>query len=326
MDRSSANAFVYAKASGMLAKSFVGPRTEKIFEPTKLSELWALLFNEEVPLVPEMILAKKIEQEAENQFVKDFCKLLDCYSNPDKVSLFLLKSFDYGNLREIVFALSNQENDLPELVDIGKYSELKVKNWPNLEKITEKTSFAWYKTVPAISEQRIFDHKLDLQYIKELWKNIETLPSSEREPIKAFIQEKIILDNCIWAMRLKKYYEMSKDEIIENLFSIDENPTEKDDLCGEAIKILDYDFESYDSWQRWKYRKLLNDNLEGDVWFVDPIWFQQSAKIYLIKKAYKSFHQYPFTANVLVSWFFIKEHELDCIRKAVETLRIGDVG
>ena len=97
-------------------------------------------------------------------------------------------------------------------------------------------------------------------------------------------------------------------------------------MCGEAIKILDYDFESYDSWQRWKYRKLLNDNLEGDVWFVDPIWFQQSAKIYLIKKAYKSFHQYPFTANVLVSWFFIKEHELDCIRKAVETLRIGDVG
>ena len=60
MDRSSANAFVYAKASGMLAKSFVGSRTEKIFEPTKLSELWALLFNEEVPLVPEMILAKKI--------------------------------------------------------------------------------------------------------------------------------------------------------------------------------------------------------------------------------------------------------------------------
>ena len=139
MDRASANAFVYAKASGMLKKSFVGPRTEKIFEQQKLSELWTLLFEDEVPLIPEVLLAKEIENKAENQFIKDFCKLLNCYSKPDKVSLFLLKSFDYGNLREIVFALSNGETKLPKLVDIGKYSELKIKNWPDLEKITEKS-------------------------------------------------------------------------------------------------------------------------------------------------------------------------------------------
>ena len=255
MDRASANAFVYAKASGMLKKSFVGPRTEKIFEQQKLSELWTLLFEDEVPLIPEVLLAKEIENKAENQFIKDFCKLLNCYSKPDKVSLFLLKSFDYGNLREIVFALSNGETKLPKLVDIGKYSELKIKNWPDLEKITEKSDFNWYKTVPSIDEQRFFDHKLDLQYIKALWENTKKLPQSEREPIESFIQEKINLDNCIWALRLKKYYEMSKEEIIQNLFFQGENPSEKDILCGEAIKILDYDLDSYDSWKNWKYKK-----------------------------------------------------------------------
>ena len=325
MDRASANAFVYAKASGMLKKSFVGPRTEKIFEQQKLSELWTLLFEDEVPLIPEVLLAKEIENKAENQFIKDFCKLLNCYSKPDKVSLFLLKSFDYGNLREIVFALSNGETKLPKLVDIGKYSELKIINWPDLEKITEKSDFNWYKTVPSIDEQRFFDHKLDLQYIKALWENTKKLPQWEREPVESFILEKINLDNCIWALRLKKYYEMSKEEIIQNLFSQVENPSDKDILCGEAIKILDYDLDSYDSWKNWKYKKLLNDNLDGDVWFIDPIWVQQSAKIYLVKKAYKSFHQHPFTANVLISWFFVKQHELDCIRKAVEGLRIGEI-
>lgn len=325
MDRASANAFVYAKASGMLKKSFVGPRTEKIFEQQKLSELWTLLFEDEVPLIPEVLLAKEIENKAENQFIKDFCKLLNCYSKPDNVSLFLLKSFDYGNLREIVFALSNGETKLPKLVDIGKYSELKIKNWPDLEKITEKSDYNWYKTVPSIDEQRFFDHKLDLQYIKALWENTKKLPQWEREPVESFILEKINLDNCIWALRLKKYYEMSKEEIIQNLFFQGENPSDKDILCGEAIKILDYDLDSYDSWKNWKYKKLLNDNLDGDVWFIDPIWVQQSAKIYLVKKAYKSFHQYPFTANVLISWFFVKQHELDCIRKAVEGLRIGEI-
>jgi hypothetical protein len=104
---------------------------------------------------------------------------------------------------------------------------------------------------------------------------------------------------------------------------VEENPSEKDILCGEAIKMLNYDLDSYESFKNWKYKNLLNENTEGEVWFVDPIWIQQSAKIYLTKKAYKSFHQHPFTANVLVSWFFIKQTELDYIRNAVENLRIN---
>ena len=323
MDKSGADAFVYAKASGMLAKSFVGPRTQLIFEAKKLSELWSLLFSEEVPLIPEVLLAKEIEKKAENQFVKNFSMLLNCYTNPDKVSLFLLKSFDYANLREIVYALSNEEKELPELTDIGNYSELNIKYWPKLSKITEKTSFSWYKEVPSLDDQKDYDQKLDLQYIKNLWAAVQTLPKSEISIVKNFIQEKISLDNCIWALRLKKYYEMSNDEIIEKLFSVEENPSEKDILCGEAIKMLNYDLDSFESFKNWKYKNLLNENTEGEVWFVDPIWIQQSAKIYLTKKAYKSFHQHPFTANVLVSWFFIKQTELDYIRNAVENLRIN---
>lgn len=323
MDKAGADAFVYAKACGMLAKSFVGPRQEKIFEAKKLSDLWSLLFSQEVPLIPEMLLAKELEKQAENQFIKDFSMLLGYYSNPDKVSLFLLKSFDYSNLRTLAYSIGNEETEFPELVDIGKYSELKTEFWPNLKKITEKSSFSWYNRVPTIDERHVFDYKLDLQYIRQLWLAVESLPAREKTPIKEFIKEKITLDNCIWAIRLKKYYEMSKEEIIKCLFSMEDEPSEKDILCGEAIKLLDFDLDSYETWKKWKYKNLLNQCFPGEIWFVDPIWIQQSAKIYLTKKAYKSFHQYPFTANVLISWFFIKEHELDCIRNAVEELRIN---
>ena len=67
MDKSGAAAYVYAKASGILARSFVGNRTQKLFEAKSLSELWTLVFKTEVPLVPEVMLAKQIEVEAQNR-------------------------------------------------------------------------------------------------------------------------------------------------------------------------------------------------------------------------------------------------------------------
>ena len=57
MDRTGAACYVYAKASGMLAKSFVGSKAVKLFNVKSLQELWSLLFTDEVPAVPQTILA-----------------------------------------------------------------------------------------------------------------------------------------------------------------------------------------------------------------------------------------------------------------------------
>ena len=49
MDTSSASSYVYAKASGILARSYTGGRAAKLFGVQKLAELWPLVFAEEVP-------------------------------------------------------------------------------------------------------------------------------------------------------------------------------------------------------------------------------------------------------------------------------------
>ena len=87
MDHSSAAAYVYAKASGMLSKSFVGPRTEKLFAARSLNDLWTLLFRGEVPLVPEALLAKQIEKTDEQTFISDFSTRRHAYDQPDRVVL-----------------------------------------------------------------------------------------------------------------------------------------------------------------------------------------------------------------------------------------------
>ena len=67
LDRSAASSFVYAKASGLLSKSFVGDNAGKLFSVQSLRELYTLLFEGEVPSVPEVLLSKEIEEKAEKK-------------------------------------------------------------------------------------------------------------------------------------------------------------------------------------------------------------------------------------------------------------------
>ena len=100
MDKSSADSFVYAKASGMLAKSYVGLRARDLFAANSLGELWSLLFKKEIPSVPETLLARELEKEAFLTFVNQYKALIQNYSSPQPVLLALLHGYDYENLKD----------------------------------------------------------------------------------------------------------------------------------------------------------------------------------------------------------------------------------
>lgn len=323
MDKSGANAYIYAKASGMLAKSFVSDRTQKLFEPKNLSQLWTLLFNTEIPLIPEVLLAQQIERKAEENFINDYVTLISSYSKPDKVLVSLLQQFDYMNLKEILSALAEKKAESPYLINITPYNLLDYKEWKDLSLLTQNSSLSWCLNIPTATEKKDIEHKLDTQYIKELWSSIDEIPSSERAPVKAFFKEEMSINNIIWALRLRVYYQMSKESIIPLLTYVGDSIDENDEIAAQAIKILDNPIDSYDAWKKWKYVSLLNPSEEGCIWELDPRWVQNSSKTYLNKLALKQYHKYPFTTHVMVCWFRIKLHELNCIRTACEGLKLN---
>lgn len=323
MDKSGASAFVYAKASGMLAKSYIGKRAVKLFEVRKLSDLWAMLFDEEVPLIPEFMLARRIEEKAERLFVEDFSRLLSWYSKPDSVLIALLRLYDFTNLKLLSTALYKNDKEIPNIVDIGQFSELNYKAWPDIAKITHGSSLSWYNTVPEVSEQKNCDHVLDVQYIRHLWASVKKLPPGERAPVEKLIKTDIIYQNIIWALRLKVYYDMDNESITASLASLSETPDKTDVLAGPAVKLLDKAVDVYDDWQNWEYKHLLNTHEPDSIWKVDPRWVQQSANSELAERALKDFHKYPFTAMVLTAWFKIKQNEVANIRTAAEALRLN---
>ena len=64
MDKSAADAYVYAKSSAILSKAYVFSKARALFSVKSLHELWSLLFRKEAPPVPETLLAKEIDRDS----------------------------------------------------------------------------------------------------------------------------------------------------------------------------------------------------------------------------------------------------------------------
>ena len=93
MDKSSCDAYIYAKVSSRISKAFSGKNSEKLFAVKSLSELYGLLFNEEVPSIPESLLAREIEIKSERKFVSEYISLLDCYSHAEDFKTWKIRTF-----------------------------------------------------------------------------------------------------------------------------------------------------------------------------------------------------------------------------------------
>ena len=101
MDKSGADAFVFAKANGILGKSFTNKKARLLFESKSLGELWTLLFKTQPPLVPEVLLSQEIEEKAFSDFINNYVKFIDAYDTPEPVLIDQLLLFEGENLKEI---------------------------------------------------------------------------------------------------------------------------------------------------------------------------------------------------------------------------------
>lgn len=323
MDKSGAGSFIYAKASGIIGKSFVGPRTQILFEQKSLGDLWTLLFNTPVPLMPEALLAEEIEKQAFKSFVSTYAYFVSLYSKPSSILTDQLLIYEAENLKEIGAALCSGELKCPDLIDIGNLQTLHIEYWPDIQKITKGTAFDWYNHVPEVHEQQKLEYKIDLQVLQQLWNSIRKMSGENREVLYDLFRNEYIINNIIWALRLKVHYQYKNEQIIQNLMYVTEKPSLDDPLAEPAIRVLDYPIDEYEAWQKWRFRDLLNPHTPGEIWNVDPGWIERMSRIKLSKNALHIFHQHPMTEASLIGWFKVKSNELSYIRTAVESIRLS---
>ena len=323
MDRAGAGAFIYSKSSGILGSSFVGSRLNLLFEPKTLSELWTLIFKTPAPMIPETMLAQKIENDVSQRLFKQYTDFVNLYDKPDSILLDVLSIYEGENLKEIGAALCSGETELPHLIDLGSFATLKYKMWPDISAITKGTVFSWYNRVPDIHEQQKLEFKIDMQIIRNLWESIQKTSGDDRTGLLKILKNQYIIKNIVWALRLRVHYGMEKEDVIKNLFFVTGSPNRADPFAGPAIKILDYPLDEYDKWASWRYARLVNPYVEGEIWKINPGWIEKAARADQYKMDLNVFHQYPMTTASLVSWYRIKRFEVRCICSAVESLRLN---
>ncbi|MCR4580274.1 MAG: V-type ATPase subunit [Treponema sp.] len=323
MDKEAAGAYIFAKASGILGKSFVGDRAEILFNQKNLQDLWSLLFRSHPPMVPEVLLARQIEVDSLDQFIKQYAELVYAYDNPDPILMDQLYIYEAENLKELGAALCKGEKECPSIRNLGKYSLLNYSAWPDIKAITKGSIFSWYNHVPGVHEQQEMELKVDMQVIRHLWNSVEKEKGSDYLALMKIYKNEYVIKNVVWALRLKLYYEMSDEQILEKLIYVTDGPSKKDPLAGPAIHALELPLDDYNAWAASKFCNYINPHTEGLVWTVNPSWIEKISRIQVNKLAWNTFHMYPLSVCSLISWYKIKHFELNCIRTAVESLRLN---
>ncbi len=327
MDKTGAECFVYAKACGLLAKSFTGSRAAALFDARSLSELWTLLFRTQAPLVPEVMLAGQIERAAFSSFIGDYTCFVEQFDRPDGILTEQLRMYEVEDLKEVGAALCSGEQECPPLIELGKFTTLDFSKWPDIKRITENSPYSWYDSVPGAHEQQKTEFRLDVQTVRAIWNAANCVRGDGSGALVSLYRDEYVMKNIVWALRLRINYQMSDDEILSRLFFVTgTRAAAKDPLAGPAVQLLSRKTDLYDEWRDWKYAEFLNPHEEGSIWSVDPVWIERMSRIRQNRTAGKIFRQYPMTTAALIAWFKMKSFELSCIRTAVESLRLNVPG
>jgi vacuolar-type H+-ATPase subunit C/Vma6 len=315
---------VYAKACGILGKSFVSRRIPDLTRPDRLSALDRLVFPGESRELPERELLPDLERRITGRAVSQILSIVSSYARPPEILLRLLRTWEYADLKAALNALVGGETSFPSWTGLGPFGTVRFVAYPDLPAMLKGTEFDFLldkelnliRGGDAVKAQT----ELDRYYYRSLWLALKKLPSRDRTASEQILGEEIALRNCIWALRLRSYYGMSGREVSEHLMDI------SDSLARDARAMLDFSLDTRSAWEGWKRERFLNPEIPGRLWTVDPRCFQNAAGDYLYKLALRAFRRRPFSIDTAFCFIRIKQYEEDLLTSVAEGLGLGMSG
>jgi hypothetical protein len=329
MPRSGERAYVYAKACGIIGKSFVGSRMPALETAGRLADLDRLVFPGSFRELPERELLIDLERRIAGRSVNQIISIVNSYAKPPEFLVRLLRSYEYEDLKSALAAVAGREPKAPSFTNLGRFGVVKFDAYPDLAAMTAGTEFEFLASeTPGKGDEGIaLQIKLDKHYYTALWESLYYLKRQDRSGIEAVLSEEISLRNVVWTLRLRTYYGMGGDEVAEKLVDL-KIPTRKrggesgHSLAADAEAVLELPLDTYAPWASWKRASLLNPE-RNDGWTADPRYFQNAASRYLYHLARHYFHRRPFSVDTAACFIKLKQFEEDLLTSVAEGLGIG---
>jgi vacuolar-type H+-ATPase subunit C/Vma6 len=329
-------AYVYAKACGIIGKSFTAKRIPELTRPDRLSALDRLIFPQGSRELPERELLPDLERRITERAVSQILSIVSSYSRPPELLLRLLRTWEYADLKSALNALVSGEPSFPSWTGLGSFATVRFAAYPDLAAMLKGTEFEFLlaKEMNLVrgGDAVMAQTRLDKQYYSCLWQAVKKLPPSDRVEAEKILAEEISLRNCIWALRLRSYYGMPGREAAEHLMDIDPAKTGQlssrkkkapGSLAADARATLDFALDSRIAWKGWRRERFLNPENPGQPWTADPRYFQNAAGDYLYKLALRAFRRKPFSIDTAFCFIRIKQYEEDLLTSVAEGLGLG---
>jgi len=339
-------AFAYAKACGIIGKSFIGKRISPLGKLHSLNELDRLVFPEITRELPGRELLINLESRILQRTTKHILAILDSFSNPPELLIRQLRACEYTDLKTCLHYISTGKTAPPMLSDIGRFRTVQFKAYPDLAAMLSGTEFEFIlaKDLKAMKSANFdftpLEAELDLHYYTLLLQSLSRLSSADSLLARRILADEISLRNCVWALRLRTYFKKKPDETAKYLMDqkISCDFTEipgaiqpkksggEISLSAEAHASLEFSLDTRSDWKNWRWGSLLNPEKAGEHWTADPRYFQNAASHYIYRLSLRCFRLMPFSINSVFCYIKLKQFEEDLLTSITEGLGLGMAG
>jgi len=322
--------YAYAKACGIIGKSFVGRRIASLAGLHSLIELDRLLFPGLHRELPGRELLADMEHRIIERAVNHILAILDSYTQPPELLVRMLKVFEYSDLKACFQNIAAGKKELPKVCSIGHFQTVNFDAFPDIKAMLRGSEYDFLladKTLlqPGNIDIAKIETQLDVHYYNRLAECIPHLPSEERQTAQKILADEISLRNCVWALRLRTYYQKDPAQTRKYLMDIKLRGNSRKDssLADEAFESLELPLDTRSSWRGWRWEKFLNPENAALGWTADPRFFQNAASHYLYRLAMKNFHRLPMEINTAFCFIKLKQFEEDLLTSVAEGLAMG---
>lgn len=322
--------YAYAKACGIISKSFIGRRILHLNDIRSLSDLDRMIFPVYYRDLPERELLADLENRIVSRAVQQILVIVESCDAPPELLIRMLRVYEYNDLKNCIQNIIAGNDEMPHVYGIGVFKTVDFDAFPDLELMVENTEFASVlnEDIKSIKNGKAdfsaIEAKLDNHYYNMLLKSLSELPAEDRMLMRRIITDEISLRNCMWALRLRAYYYKRPAEVEQYLMDIKAHRAGKTvSLAEDAMQSLELPLDARSMWEGWKWEKLLNEEDHSMHWEADPRHFQNAASLYLYKLALRGFHRSPMSISAIFCFIKLKQFEEDLLTSVAEGLALG---
>lgn len=313
-------AFAWAKACGIIGKSFLGKGIQRLYPITRLSELDRALFPANPLDLPERELSVALERRIAERASAHVLSIMDAFSQPSAALATLVRSWETADLKACLAAISAGQKARPPITDIGAYRTVNFDAFPDIAGMTAGTDHAWLAGAHGEKSLVDLETELDLRYYRTLWSDLASLPKSDRHGFQSLIAEEITLKNIVWTLRLRVYYKLDGPELDSRLVNLERKGIS---LAKAARDTNGFALDKREDWKDWKHPYLLNPEKPGEYWRLDPRFAQNSAARRLYSHAKSLFRRNPFSSDTIACFIKLMQFEEDILTSVAEGLALG---